>query len=111
VAIGFVETILIMLPISWWSTPERDPTGPVNVLPYMTSAILCLVLYVFINFLFLGALAACDLLDDPFPMLPLHDIVDTTRRDVLRTAEHVDKLECVQAGEVHGAGDVLVKEQ
>lgn len=99
-AIGFVESVLILVPMSWWSTPapEAPKGGAHQVMPYVTSAFLGLTLYAAINLLFLGALAACDELEAPFNMLPMHDIVDTTRRDVLRVAEHVDNLAKLRAG-------------
>ena len=63
------------------------------LLAAIVSASLSFALYLGLNLLFLGALAAADKLEDPFPRLPMADIVDTTRRDVERVAGQVVGLE------------------
>lgn len=91
-ATGFSETFLLMLPLSWWATTPPDLPERALVLPAVVSACLTLALYAALNFLFLGALAAADKLEDPFPRLPLLDIVDTTRRDVERVEKQMKGL-------------------
>ncbi len=86
-------SFLIMLPLSWWSTSPPDLAEPSQTLPAVVSVLLSFALYLGLNLLFLGALAAADKLEDPFPRLPLADIVDTTRRDVARVAEQVEGMQ------------------
>lgn len=100
-ATGFVETFLLMLPLSWWSAAAAKHAraeAAADLGPATVSAVLTLLLYLGCNLLFLGALAASDKLEDPFPRLPLADIVDTTRRDVERVAAQVRGLAALDAG-------------
>jgi hypothetical protein len=94
-ATGFVETFLLMLPLSWWSAAAAKHAraeAAADLGPAIVSAALTLALYLGCNLLFLGALAAADKLEDPFARLPLGDMVDTTRRDTARVGEQMRGL-------------------
>lgn len=102
---GFAETFLLLLPLSWWAAAPPDLPEAASLLPAAVSAILSLTLYVGLNLLFLGALAAADKLEAPFDRLPLLDMVDSTRRDVARVREQVAGLDRVEKeGEGVGVG-------
>lgn len=91
-ATGFVETFLLMLPLSWWSAAAQHRArseAAADLVPALVSAALTLALYVGLNLLFLGTLAAANRLEDPFGRMPLLDIVDTTRRDIGRVGDQV----------------------
>jgi len=90
---GFAQSFLLMLPLSWWAAPPPDLPEAALLPSAMVSALLSLTLYLALNLLFLGALAAADKLEAPFDRLPLLDMVDTTRRDVERVREQVAGLE------------------
>jgi predicted membrane chloride channel (bestrophin family) len=91
ISTGFVELFLVSLLLLM-----VQPTGPGNHPDSVADTLftVCVVwaLYFGICLLFLGADEVANQLEDPFPWLPLYDIVATTERDAMRVPDELKAL-------------------